>query len=360
MQKFYGFDSTIGVGRNFGFKAGVEAPVLVAPVITGAYEGNSMAEMRLEFAQFGDFDSFSIYRSAASLQVDNLPPPIAVGVKTMFYIDNTIEGGNVYYYRVGVVRGSSQLISDEVAYSVPDSSAGTATETFKFVTENYKSSTNALNINITIGPATGGWSILEAGVLIADSSGFVASGIVRSETADGSELRLGSSRKPSVINYEVIGSLASIKIEHTAATGSPDGAVKVDNFSKNINGYQFKLPNTELTVPNFLPPNITTAYRMFYDATLFNQDISMWDISQLINIESMFNQASSFNQDISSWVPKNVTEALFAFSKATAFNQDLSQWCVPKLTQEPFYFTNQNPNWTLPKPVWGTCPRGEL
>lgn len=319
-----------------------------------------MAEMRLEFAQFGDFDSFSIYRSTASLQVGNLPPPIAVGVKTMFYIDNTIEGGNVYYYRVGVIRGSSQLISDEVAYSVPDPSAGTATETFKFVTENLRSSTNSLNINITITPVSGAWSLLEAGVLIADSSGFTAPNITHAASSNGGrQLRLGNGRMPSVLEYEIVGKV-TVMIVHERLGGGPSGKVTISSFCENINAYQFWLPNVQITVPEFLPPNINTCFRMFYRCSLFNQDISMWDTSQVTDMESMFNEAAAFNQDISSWNVKKVTAMNFMFSRATSFNQDLSQWCVPNIRSEPAYFKRDVTGWSLPKPVWGTCPRGEI
>ena len=47
------------------------------------------------------------------------------------------------------------------------------------------------------------------------------------------------------------------------------------------------------------------------------------------------------------------------FYVATSFNQDLSQWCVSNITTEPTNFALGATNWTLPRPVWGTCPRGE-
>lgn len=319
-----------------------------------------MASIVLEFAQFGDFDSFSVYRSTTSMQIESMPPPLATGLDKMYYVDNTIEGGNTYYYRVGVLRNSEELISSEVGYSVPSEDTGEATETFKFSTENYKSTTNALQLRITVDSASGDWSILRAGLLIADSTGFNASGIVRSETSDGTEIRLGNSQTPSVLEYEVVGNLNKIILTHTKGAGSPDGKVVVSNFCKNVNGYQFRLPNVNLQVPEYLPPNVNTGFRMFLTATLFNQDISMWNTSTLLSTESMFNEATLFNQDISGWNIKNSANATFMFYKASAFNQDLSLWCVTNLKQEPFYFSKEATKWTLPKPVWGTCPRGEV
>lgn len=73
--------------------------------------------IRLEFAQFGHFDSFDIIRSMASMvgvaDVD-LPTPIATGVKTMYYVDTDVVEGLIYYYKVRVRRGLDHFVSDEV------------------------------------------------------------------------------------------------------------------------------------------------------------------------------------------------------------------------------------------------------
>lgn len=74
----------------------------------------------LEFAQFGDFDSFDVIRSVTSMVglADNaLPSPIATGLKTMYYVDNTVTQGGIYYYKFRVWRGGESLVSDEVKVS---------------------------------------------------------------------------------------------------------------------------------------------------------------------------------------------------------------------------------------------------
>ena len=39
--------------------------------------------------------------------------------------------------------------------------------------------------------------------------------------------------------------------------------------------------------------------QMFYEASAFNGDISIWDVSNVTNMRFMFRQAYSFNGDIS-------------------------------------------------------------
>ena len=52
----------------------------------------------------------------------------------------------------------------------------------------------------------------------------------------------------------------------------------------------------------------------------------------------------------------DVTDMYAMFYRATAFNQNLSGWCVSLITSRPSYFDTGATAWTLPRPVWGTCP----
>lgn len=106
--------------------------------------------------------------------------------------------------------------------------------------------------------------------------------------------------------------------------------------------------------------NVTDMKQMFVSADVFNQDLSAWDVSGVENMTQMFNAAGAFNQDISGWNVGKLGEMDGMFTLANSFNQDLSQWCMIGITTEPQGFEDIPTSWILPKPVWGTCPRGEI
>ena len=112
-------------------------------------------------------------------------------------------------------------------------------------------------------------------------------------------------------------------------------------------------------ISNWDTSNVTNMSYMFYGVTSFNSDLSNWNVSSVTNMSLMFQNATSFNQDISVWDVSSVTKMAGMFVKATSFNQDLSVWCVPLIPARQSNFDSGATAWTLPRPVWGTCPRGE-
>ncbi|WP_434328863.1 BspA family leucine-rich repeat surface protein [Mycoplasma capricolum subsp. capricolum] len=88
------------------------------------------------------------------------------------------------------------------------------------------------------------------------------------------------------------------------------------------------MPTSIQIVPKELPKEITSTRAMFWDAEEFNQDISMWDTSNLETIDQMFVGAKKFNQDISKWNVSNVRIMDSTFSETEEFDQDLSDWDV--------------------------------
>jgi surface protein len=65
---------------------------------------------------------------------------------------------------------------------------------------------------------------------------------------------------------------------------------------------------------------------MFAGATLFNQDISGWDVSSVEDMNGMFGNTTAFDGDISLWDVSSVEDMTSMFAYATAFNQDISGW----------------------------------
>ena len=128
----------------------------------------------------------------------------------------------------------------------------------------------------------------------------------------------------------------------------------VTSFNFVIGNYN-QLPNLT-KVPDFLPSNITNMSAMFASATSFNQPLNNWDVSNVTNMSLMFANTPSFNQPLNNWDVSNVTNMDYMFYNASAFNQDLSNWCVSNFPTMPDFFDNGATNWTLPRPVWGTCP----
>jgi gliding motility-associated-like protein len=88
--------------------------------------------------------------------------------------------------------------------------------------------------------------------------------------------------------------------------------------------------------------NVIFTIRMFAGATSFNQDIGNWDLSNAINIGEMFKGATSFNQDIGDWDVSNVTNMEETFKDATSFNNDgsnsINNWDTSNVTTMAFMF----------------------
>ena len=55
----------------------------------------------------------------------------------------------------------------------------------------------------------------------------------------------------------------------------------------------------------------------------FNRDISEWDVSSVIDMNSMFSGATSFNHDLSKWDMSSVMNMNYMFQDAKSFKQTL-------------------------------------
>lgn len=102
------------------------------------------------------------------------------------------------------------------------------------------------------------------------------------------------------------------------------------------NGLEFMfIRNIAFNQPldNWNTSNVTSLYRMFYQATSFNNDVtSSWDVSKITNFQEAFYGATSFNQDIGSWNVSSGSNFLGMLNGANSFNQDLGNWDLSNAT----------------------------
>ncbi len=90
--------------------------------------------------------------------------------------------------------------------------------------------------------------------------------------------------------------------------------------------------------------NVTSLFSMFFGASLFNQDISNWDVSTIDNMGQMFLNAQQFNQNLSNWNISNVNNMsnMFNGSALSTANYDtmLIQWSALTLQNDVAFGTN--------------------
>lgn len=75
-----------------------------------------MAQINLFWKQSGNYDGFNVYRSEQNMNPISMPEPIAFS-QTTHYSDLSVEPLRDYFYRVGVVRGDQESLSNEITVS---------------------------------------------------------------------------------------------------------------------------------------------------------------------------------------------------------------------------------------------------
>ena len=79
--------------------------------------------------------------------------------------------------------------------------------------------------------------------------------------------------------------------------------------------------------------------RMFYSAAAFDGEISDWDVSAVRNMNHMFARATSFDQPLNDWDVSSVSDMGGMFTGASSFNHDLKAWDVSAATDMGGMFT---------------------
>ena len=115
------------------------------------------------------------------------------------------------------------------------------------------------------------------------------------------------------------------------------------NISLSGDGSQFRYGNFIFPTKNKNKPNIvngTSLEKCFYQQKTFNEDISKWNVSGVINMESIFQGCYNFNGNISNWNTQNVTNLKKSFYNATSFNKSLKYWNTSNCTNFNSTFSN--------------------
>jgi len=86
--------------------------------------------------------------------------------------------------------------------------------------------------------------------------------------------------------------------------------------------------------------DVTDMSRMFFGCSVFNSDISAWDVSSVTDMNRMFYSCSVFNSDISAWDVSSVEDMYYMFDSCSVFNSDVSAWDVSSVTDMHRMFLN--------------------
>jgi len=85
----------------------------------------------------------------------------------------------------------------------------------------------------------------------------------------------------------------------------------------------------------------------------FNENISSWDTSSVVDLYKTFIYTNLFNSDISSWDTSSVEVMSYAFADTDSFNINLSAWDISSVRETSYMFAytrnfNQCLEWSLP------------
>jgi surface protein len=77
---------------------------------------------------------------------------------------------------------------------------------------------------------------------------------------------------------------------------------------------------------------VTDMSNAFYNCSLFNGDLSGWDVSGVSNMNNLFRGAAAFNQNLRAWDVSQVSGMAYLFSGASSFDQNLGEWDLSSVT----------------------------
>ncbi|MEM1119668.1 MAG: BspA family leucine-rich repeat surface protein [Bacteroidota bacterium] len=107
------------------------------------------------------------------------------------------------------------------------------------------------------------------------------------------------------------------------------GDIQWESMSRAFSGAS-NLTNKAVDVPNLT--QVMDMSNMFSRASIFDGDLSSWNVSKVIDMSNMFQFCSAFNGDLSSWNVSEVRDMSGMFQFCNTFDGDLNGWNVSKVT----------------------------
>lgn len=191
-------------------------------------------------------------------------------------------------------------------------------------------------IEVQVQDAVGDWAIREDGIVIATSGGYINNRFTLTSDDTSSYITIPVTEEVAK-SYEVIGKMDEVKLSHKILNNSYV-VVKILSFGERVNSHKFNLPQTDLTVPNTLPSHVKSTQYMFQNCDEFNQDLSMWDVSNVVDMSFMFEGCISFDMPLNTWNVSNVTNMQGMFKGCESFNGIISSWNVSNVIDMSYMF----------------------
>lgn len=204
----------------------------------------------------------------------------------------------------------------------------------KFTSEN-GSGVGELPIKLQLVNPVGDWFLATKGLPVASFNGVLAEGVTSTSSENGITLLLKNTYQ-DVMDYELLGHFESVTLSSGEAGAT--GEVSVIQFGEKIGKHMFSLTGIDLKVPTQLPTSITSTSKMFSGSSDFAQDLSTWDVSNVVDMSYMFDGCTNFDALIGGWNVSNVVNMEGMFKGCKDFNSSLSSWDVSNVVNMSYMF----------------------